>query len=101
MIAVLAQINKVEAVVVFVPMMGYVVQKTGWPSVFWIMGALGLVLAVVWLQVVHPPLTHPRVNAAEPGYLHEGDASIGVDAKKENRVPKVDYGPVRFSCAAA
>jgi MFS transporter, ACS family, glucarate transporter len=81
------------AVVVFVPLMGSLVHGAGWPSVFWIMGALGLVLAIVWFKVMHQPLAHPRANAAELDYLREGGANIDVDKKKAVRV---DLSAVRF-----
>jgi MFS transporter, ACS family, glucarate transporter len=82
------------AVVVFVPLMGYLVHSAGWPSVFWIMGALGLVLAIVWFKVMHTPLAHPRANAAELDYLREGGANVGADQKKT--AARVDPGAVRF-----
>jgi MFS transporter, ACS family, glucarate transporter len=85
------------AVVVFVPLMGFLVHGAGWPSVFWVMGVLGLALAVVWFRVMHQPLAHPRMNAAELDYLREGGANVGVDETKHARTKtRIDVGAVRF-----
>ncbi|MDR5815210.1 MFS transporter [Caballeronia sp. LZ033] len=84
------------AVVVFVPLMGFLVHKAGWPSVFWIMGALGLVLAMVWFKVMHQPQAHPRANAAELDYLRKGGANLGTNGKKALETGSVDLGAVRF-----
>jgi ACS family glucarate transporter-like MFS transporter len=84
------------AVVVFVPLMGYLVHGSGWPSVFFIMGALGLVLAVVWFKVMHAPLAHPRANSAELDYLREGGANIGGGDEKATKATRVDLSVVRF-----
>jgi MFS transporter, ACS family, glucarate transporter len=84
------------AVVVFVPLMGYLVHSAGWPSVFWIMGALGIVLAIVWFRVMHTPQSHPRANAAELDYLREGGAYVAADDKKAVSEARVDLSAVRF-----
>jgi len=84
------------AVVVFVPLMGMLVHKTGWPSVFFVMGGLGLLLSVVWLKVMHAPLAHPRVNRAELDYLREGGANVQVDAKKTSATPKISFSTLGF-----
>ncbi|SDV47236.1 MFS transporter [Chitinasiproducens palmae] len=84
------------AVVVFVPLMGLLVHKAGWPSVFYVMGALGLVLAVVWFKVMRNPLAHPRANAAEIDYLRTGGANVNVDAKKTAAKPGIDFSVLGF-----
>ncbi|WP_345817308.1 MFS transporter (plasmid) [Paraburkholderia sp. PREW-6R] len=84
------------AVVVFVPMMGLLVHKAGWPSVFYVMGVLGLLLAALWFRVMRSPLAHPRVNAAELDYLREGGANVQVDAKKRSTRPRVSLAMVGF-----
>ncbi|MBD1554610.1 MFS transporter [Pseudomonas typographi] len=64
------------AVLVFLPIMGYLVHYAGWHWVFWGMGVLGLLLTLVWARVVRSPLTHPRVNDAELDYLRDGGANV-------------------------
>ncbi|ROT84188.1 putative inorganic phosphate cotransporter [Penaeus vannamei] len=42
----------------------------GWPAVFYVFGALGLVWGVFWLLLVHDrPETHPRISPSELRHL--------------------------------
>ncbi|WP_186156640.1 D-galactonate transporter [Burkholderia gladioli] len=84
------------AVVVFVPMMGFLVHSAGWPSVFWVMGGLGLALSVVWFRVMRQPLAHPRANAAELDYLRDGGANLGAGRKGASAASRIDLRALRF-----
>ncbi len=53
------------ATVLFAPIMGWLVHTYGWHSVFYVMGALGIVLAFVWLRTIYGPRDHPRMSASE------------------------------------
>ncbi|MGI4839972.1 MAG: MFS transporter [Janthinobacterium lividum] len=64
------------AVLVFVPCMGILVHKAGWEWVFWVMGGLGVLLAVVWARTMHNPVQHPGVNALELEHLRDGGANV-------------------------
>ncbi|KAK7475883.1 hypothetical protein BaRGS_00032851, partial [Batillaria attramentaria] len=47
----------------------------GWPSVFYVFGALGCVWFVVWMVLVHDsPSQHPRISAGERRFIEQ---SIG------------------------
>ncbi|GAN61452.1 MFS transporter [Acetobacter cibinongensis] len=67
------------AVAFFAPLMGWITQTYGWKYIFSLMGALGMVLAIVWLTKMQPPARHPGVNAAELAYLREGGALVDID----------------------
>ena len=69
------------ATILFAPIMGWITVRYGWPFVFYFMGALGLVLSVAWLRVVHNPLDHPRLQAAELDYISRGGAIVAVDGR--------------------
>lgn len=84
------------AVVLFVPMMGFLVHSSGWPSAFWVMGALGLLLAVAWFKIMRAPLAHPRTNAAELDYLREGGANIAADEKNAGNAPRIELKAIRL-----
>ncbi|NUU73714.1 MFS transporter, partial [Ralstonia solanacearum] len=43
----------------------------GWRAVFFVVGALGIVWVVFWLRNYFNPDVHPRVSAAELGYIRE------------------------------
>lgn len=69
------------ATVLFTPLMGWVVHHYGWHHVFTLMGALGIVFALVWTQVIHGPREHPGINAAERAYIEEGGALLDMDGR--------------------
>src|SRR6201995_3377986 len=52
------------ATVVFAPIMGWITSALGWPWVFYFMGALGIVVAMVWLRIIYSPDRHPRIGPA-------------------------------------
>jgi ACS family glucarate transporter-like MFS transporter len=65
------------ATVLFAPIMGWLVHSHGWQSVFYFMGALGIVIAFVWLKTIYGPKQHPSISASELRYLEEGGALLG------------------------
>lgn len=78
------------ALVLFSPIMGSIVHHFGWPHVFWFMGAVGIVLAVVWFRVIHTPTQHPRISPAELDYIQQGGGLVSLDQKKD---AKTTAGP--------
>lgn len=80
------------AAAVFTPIMAWIVHELGWEHVFIIIGAIGVVLAVVWRFVMFVPRKHPRVNQAELDYIAEGGALVDLDAGVEEKkaAPQVD-----------
>jgi ACS family glucarate transporter-like MFS transporter len=67
------------ATVLFAPIMGYLVHTYGWQSVFYVMGALGIGMAFIWLKTMYGPKQHPSVSASELAYLQEGGALVDID----------------------
>lgn len=52
----------------------------GWPSVFYVMGAGGIVWFVFWtIFVFNSPAVHPRIEARELSYIQH---SIGFQTSK-------------------
>lgn len=70
------------ATVLFAPIMGWLVHSYGWESVFYVMGALGIGVAFVWLKTIYSPKDHPSISAEELRYLQEGGALVDIDAGK-------------------
>ena len=60
---------------------GWIVQRFGWPTVFYVFGATGLLWVIVWFkQVQNDPAADPRVDAEERLLLLKGrTASASVD----------------------
>jgi ACS family glucarate transporter-like MFS transporter len=69
------------ATALFAPIMGWLVHTFGWQSVFYVMGALGLALALAWNRVIYGPRAHPWVNQAEIDYIQAGGALVDLDGK--------------------
>jgi ACS family glucarate transporter-like MFS transporter len=68
------------ATVLFAPIMGWLVHTYGWHSVFYVMGALGIVMAFVWLKTIYGPKEHPGINAEELQYIQEGGALVDLES---------------------
>ncbi len=75
------------ATVLFAPIMGYITYTFGWEYVFFFMGAVGVIVAFIWLKALHSPKDHPRINEAELQYIEEGGALTNMDqpAKKKEK----------------
>jgi ACS family glucarate transporter-like MFS transporter len=71
------------ATVLFAPIMGWLVHSYGWHSVFYVMGALGIVMAFVWLKVIYAPKDHPSVSPSELKYIQEGGALVDLDGAQK------------------
>ncbi len=69
------------ATALFAPIMGWLVHTFGWQSVFYVMGGLGLALALAWNKVIYGPRDHPRVNQAEIDYIQAGGALVDLDGR--------------------
>lgn len=71
------------ATVAFAPLMGWMVHSYGWQSIFFFMGALGIVLSMVWLKTIYSPKEHPRINETELRYIEEGGALVDLDRTQQ------------------
>ncbi len=71
------------ATALFAPIMGWIVHALGWQYVFFVMGALGIILAFIWWKVIYSPKDHPRINQAELDYIEQGGALVNMDQKQE------------------
>jgi len=79
------------ATVLFAPIMGWLVHSFGWQSVFYVMGALGIAMAFVWLKTIYGPKDHPTVSDSELKYIEAGGALVDLDgAKRGAAAPAVD-----------
>jgi ACS family glucarate transporter-like MFS transporter len=73
------------ATVVFAPIMGFITVTFGWPYVFYFMGALGILVSLIWLKVVYSPKDHPRLTAGELDYIAQGGALVNLDQPDDPR----------------
>jgi MFS transporter, ACS family, glucarate transporter len=81
------------ATVLFAPIMAWIVHAIGWSEVFYFMGALGIVMSVVWMRTMHnSPADHPTITAAEREHIESGGALLSGDGKaKAAAGPKLGY----------
>jgi ACS family glucarate transporter-like MFS transporter len=77
--------------VLFYPLMTGLTHLLGWESVFWCMGGLGLVIALLWPRIIHPPRSHPWANTAEIDYIQRGGGLVDLDGA----TPKAAAAPAR------
>jgi len=68
------------ATVIFAPLMGWLTFTFGWESVFLVMGAVGIVVAGVWMVVIYSPRKHPLINAEELEYIGANGGLIDLDS---------------------
>jgi ACS family glucarate transporter-like MFS transporter len=72
------------ATVLFAPIMGWVTHRFGWPYVFYFMGAVGIVVSLIWIKTVYSPKDHPRISRTELDHIREGGALIEMDGPKKS-----------------
>jgi len=60
------------ALAAFTPVMTWTLSRWGWHYIFFVTGAAGIGLGLLWFAVVQEPKKHRRTNAAEIAYIEEG-----------------------------
>ena len=76
------------ATVIFAPIMGWLTYEFGWQSVFYFMGIIGIIFAILAFYMIRNPKDHPWVNDKEVAYIEEGGGLVDMDQKKEDGKPK-------------
>ena len=73
------------ATVIFAPLMGWIAHEYGWRHVFTVMGALGILMGILWIKTIYGPKDHPGINEAEFDYIKDGGALVDMDAKDASK----------------
>jgi len=60
------------ALAAFTPLMVWLVSAWGWQHVFWVTGAAGVLIGLLWFRMVQEPRKDKRVNQAEIDYIEAG-----------------------------
>ena len=82
------------ATVIFAPLMAWITSTYGWQYVFYVMGALGIMLGFVWMKVLYSPKEHPLINKAELDHIERGGGLVDMDNAKKAKAgggPKLGY----------
>jgi ACS family glucarate transporter-like MFS transporter len=76
------------ATVLFAPLTGWITYRFGWPYVFYVMGALGVIVGLVWTKTVYSPRNHPSIKADELAYIAGGGALVDMDQASGKPLPR-------------
>ncbi|HEF5155393.1 major facilitator transporter [Burkholderia multivorans] len=60
----------------FSPVLFALMRAFGWRSLFWVVGAAGILFGLVWWKFYHEPRNHPGANAAELAYIEAGGGLV-------------------------
>ncbi len=66
------------ALMIFAPVLGWIIYVAGWRACFWFMGALGLVFALIWAKNIYNVRDDPRISPAEIDYIEQGGGLVDV-----------------------
>ncbi len=69
------------SLVAFAPLMGWLVHTYDWHSVFFVMGALGVLAAGVFWWFIKSPTEHPMINQAEIDHIAAGGGLVNMETK--------------------
>jgi ACS family glucarate transporter-like MFS transporter len=83
------------SLVVFAPLMGWIAHEFDWRAVFYVMGAIGVLAAGLFLRFVHDPINHPRVNKAELDYIEAGGGLIALDQANASKTNTFHWANIR------
>lgn len=83
------------SLVAFAPLMGWLAHNYGWRSIFWTMGVLGVLAAVVFVRFIHSPANHPRINAAELAHIESGGGLVSMEDGGAGKAPAFAWRNVR------
>lgn len=63
----------------FAPLMGIIIDRLGWHYVFFVMGGIGALAAVLFARFVQPPRVHPAITKQEFDTIEAGGAQVHLD----------------------
>jgi ACS family glucarate transporter-like MFS transporter len=81
------------ALPIFAPIFGWIVHVAGWKSCFWFMGALGVLLSLVWFKNIYGVKQHPGISSAEIETIEKGGGLVNTDQEPQ---PSVKGSPLTW-----
>jgi ACS family glucarate transporter-like MFS transporter len=84
------------ALVLFAPLLGWMVLTWGWKQCFWFAGAIGLALSAVWFKVIEGVKTHPRISQQEIDHIEQGGGLANLDTNARARSNTLTWASVRW-----
>ncbi|WP_369060808.1 MFS transporter [Caulobacter sp. 73W] len=83
------------SLVAFAPLMGWLVHTFDWHSVFFVMGGLGVLGAVVFWFCLHSPVKHPSINQAELDLIEAGGGLIRMEDRTVSKSADFSWSNVK------
>lgn len=83
------------SLVAFAPLMGWLAHSFGWRSVFWVMGAVGVIAAIFFAKLIHSPTVHPWINKAEFDHIEAGGGLVRMEEAAASNGAAFTWGNVR------
>jgi MFS transporter, ACS family, glucarate transporter len=84
------------SLVLFAPIMGWIVGALGWKQCFWFAGVLGLGLAILWFREIDSVTNHPRISAAEIETIERGGGLASLDANNRPAANTLTWSAVKW-----
>ena len=84
------------SLVLFAPILGWIVHVWGWKQCFWFAGIIGLALGMVWFEVIDGVKTHRRISAAEVEYIESGGGLASLDARSRPPANSLTWSTVKW-----
>ncbi|MBN3780909.1 MFS transporter [Burkholderia sp. Ac-20345] len=86
----------------FSPVLFALMGAFGWRSLFWVVGAVGIVFGLVWWKFYYEPRNHPGANSEELAYIEAGGGLVHGVRKDGDKAGKGAKGEQKsFSWAMA
>ncbi|HEY1767166.1 MAG TPA: MFS transporter [Terracidiphilus sp.] len=84
------------ALPIFAPIFGWLLHAAGWRSCFWFLGALGVVLTVVWFTNIYGPKDHPRISPSEVEFIERGGGLVHTDTQAGTKKNTLTWATVKM-----
>jgi ACS family glucarate transporter-like MFS transporter len=84
------------SLVLFAPILGWIVHSLGWKQCFWFAGIIGLALAVAWFRIVGEVKTHPRISPSEIETIEHGGGLANLDASVRPTGTTLSWSTVKW-----
>jgi ACS family glucarate transporter-like MFS transporter len=84
------------ALPIFAPIFGWIVHVAGWRSCFWFLGALGVLITLLWFMNMHSVTSHPRISPAEIDFIERGGGLVHTDRDSEAMTNPLSWATVKM-----
>lgn len=78
------------------PLMTIILHNMSWHYVFYYIGAIGIILGIIWLIFIRDPHHHKKINQQEIDYIREGGGEPELGVKKSEN--KVSLAQIKSVC---